>query len=88
MDEETRGLAIRATHAVGRLAGLAEALPGSRLLVEPFLRREALLSSRILERSGRPRGRNSEGVLEQRHYLTGALRVPLVSDARIAENAP
>lgn len=47
MDAETRGLVIRATHAVGRLAGLAEALPGSRLLVEPFLRREALLSSRI-----------------------------------------
>jgi Fic family protein len=47
MDEETRGLATRATYAVGRLAGLAEALPGVRLLVEPFLRREALLSSRI-----------------------------------------
>lgn len=47
MDEETRGLVTQATYAVGRLAGLAEALPGARLLVEPFLRREALLSSRI-----------------------------------------
>jgi Fic family protein len=47
MDEETRGLATQATYAVGKLAGLVEALPGAQLLVEPFLRREALLSSRI-----------------------------------------
>ena len=36
-----------ATHAVGELAGLARTLPNPHLLINPFLRREAVLSSRI-----------------------------------------
>lgn len=36
-----------ADHALGRLAGLSRGLPQPRLLMAPFLRREAVLSSRI-----------------------------------------
>lgn len=37
----------QADHALGRLTGLGRGLPESRLLMAPFLRREAVLSSRI-----------------------------------------
>src|SRR5919197_2157284 len=37
----------RATHAVGELAGLARTLPNPHLLINPFIRREDVLSSRI-----------------------------------------
>jgi Fic family protein len=36
-----------ADRALGELAGLARMLPNPRLLIDPFLRREAVLSSRI-----------------------------------------
>jgi Fic family protein len=36
-----------ATHALGELAGIARNLPDPDLLIRPFLRREAVLSSRI-----------------------------------------
>lgn len=47
LDRETQGKLIQAIHALGRLAGLAESSAAVHLLVGPFLRREALLSSRI-----------------------------------------
>jgi Fic family protein len=37
----------QADHALGRLAGLSRGLPKPQLLMAPFLRREAVLSSRI-----------------------------------------
>jgi len=36
-----------ADHALGRLAGAGRSLPNPHLLIQPFLRREAVLSSRI-----------------------------------------
>ncbi|HAL47138.1 MAG TPA: cell filamentation protein Fic [Dehalococcoidia bacterium] len=38
---------VDATDAVGRLAGVGETIQNPRLLIAPFLRREAVLSSRI-----------------------------------------
>jgi Fic family protein len=45
--EELQAQATRAVLAIGRLDGLAEALPNRRFLLHPFARREALASSRI-----------------------------------------
>lgn len=49
LDINTRLLAClsEATLAVGQLAGIAELLPNPKLLWSPFVRREAVLSSRI-----------------------------------------
>src|SRR5271166_1103559 len=44
---ETIRLLGQADRAVGQLDGIAESLPNPQLLVRPFLRREAELSSRI-----------------------------------------
>lgn len=41
------GALSKADHAVGRLAGEARRLPNPHLLIRPFVRREAVLSSRI-----------------------------------------
>ncbi len=41
------GLAAEAHRQVGELAGLARTLPNPHLLIRPFVRREAVLSSRI-----------------------------------------
>ena len=38
---------VDATGAVGRLAGVGETIQNPRLLIAPFLRREAVLASRI-----------------------------------------
>ena len=40
-------LISKADHALGTLAGLGETLPNPHLLIYPFIRREAVLSSRI-----------------------------------------
>ncbi|MGE3074654.1 MAG: Fic family protein [Dehalococcoidia bacterium] len=40
-------LLAEATHAVGQLDGIATFMPNPMLLVEPYMRREAVLSSRI-----------------------------------------
>lgn len=45
--EELQTQATRALLAIGRLDGLAEALPNRRFLLRPFIQREALASSRI-----------------------------------------
>jgi Fic family protein len=41
------GLLASAAHAVGQLAGVGHFMPNPNLVVEPYLRREAVLSSRI-----------------------------------------
>jgi len=46
-DEELLGLLSAADRAVGRLAGAGATLPNPHLLIGPFRRREAILSSRI-----------------------------------------
>lgn len=40
-------LLAEATHAIGHLDGIARFMPNPHLLVEPYMRREAVLSSRI-----------------------------------------
>lgn len=47
MDAELTVLHDRAVHALGILNGLGRMLPNPRLLIRPFVRREALASSRI-----------------------------------------
>ena len=47
IDWELAGLNARAERAMGELAGLGRMLPNPRLFINPFLRREAVLSSRI-----------------------------------------
>ncbi len=47
MDAELARLAEQAAHALGELSGLGRALPNPYLLISPFIRREAVLSSRI-----------------------------------------
>ena len=47
IDWELAGLNARAERAVGELAGLGRMLPNPKLFISPFLRREAVLSSRI-----------------------------------------
>jgi Fic family protein len=47
LDAETIFLLSAADSALGRLAGVGQMLPNPHLLIEPFLRREAILSSRI-----------------------------------------
>ena len=42
-----RGGAVGADRAIGRLAGEGRRLPNPHLLIRPFIRREAVLSSRI-----------------------------------------
>ncbi len=46
-DTELVGALSEADRALGRLAGLGSSLPNPYLLITPFLRREAVLSSRI-----------------------------------------
>ncbi|RLE36590.1 Fic family protein [Candidatus Acetothermia bacterium] len=41
------GLLSKADHALGELAGIGRTLPNPHLLIVPFIRREAVLSSRI-----------------------------------------
>ncbi len=47
LDPETIDLALRAERSVGGLAEIGRILPNPHLLINPFLRREAVLSSRI-----------------------------------------
>lgn len=47
MDAELTDLHDRAVHALGVLNGLGRMLPNPHLLIQPFVRREALASSRI-----------------------------------------
>jgi Fic family protein len=47
LSSETVFLLDKATRAVGTLAGVAETLPNPHLLIRPFVRREAVLSSKI-----------------------------------------
>lgn len=47
LDPETIDLALRAERSVGGLAEIGLILPNPHLLINPFLRREAVLSSRI-----------------------------------------
>ncbi len=47
MEGEPARLAERAAHALGELSGLGRILPNPYLLINPFIRREAVLSSRI-----------------------------------------
>lgn len=47
LDVESGMRLVQAIHALGRLTGFGETSPGAHLLIGPFLRREALLSSRI-----------------------------------------
>ena len=46
-DSELVEMLSTADHALGELAGIGRYLPNPHLLVRPFLRREAVLSSRI-----------------------------------------
>lgn len=46
-DVELVGLLSEADRALGQLAGLGRAMPNPHLLIGPFIRREAVLSSRI-----------------------------------------
>ena len=47
MDSEVVHLLAEASHAIGLLQGLVQSLPSPQILVRPFVRREAELSSRI-----------------------------------------
>jgi Fic family protein len=47
LDMETATLLAAANHALGKLAGTGQMLPNPHLLVEPFLQKEAILSSKI-----------------------------------------
>lgn len=47
LSSSTVSLLDRASRAVGMLAGVGETLPNPHLLIRPFLRREAVLSSKI-----------------------------------------
>jgi Fic family protein len=71
----------RATHAIGALAGVARTLPNPHLLINPFIRREAVLSSRIegtrstlsdlvLFEAGGPSASGLEDVREVANYVT------------------
>lgn len=46
-DDETLGIVSTAERALGQLAAIGNWLPNPHLLIRPFLRREAVLSSRI-----------------------------------------
>jgi Fic family protein len=46
-DNEFANLLSKASHSLGNLVGLGETLPNPHLLIYPFIRREAVLSSRI-----------------------------------------
>lgn len=46
-DSETVDLLSDADRGLGRLAGIGQLLPNPHLLIEPYIRREAVLSSRI-----------------------------------------
>jgi Fic family protein len=46
-DNETTSLLAQASLGLGQLVGLGETLPNAQLLIYPFIRREAVLSSRI-----------------------------------------
>jgi Fic family protein len=46
-DDELANLLSKASHSLGNLVGLGETLPNPHLLIYPFIRREAVLSSRI-----------------------------------------
>ena len=46
-DREMVQLLSDADRALGRLAGIGESLPNPHLLIAPYIRREAVLSSRI-----------------------------------------
>jgi Fic family protein len=45
--DELANLLSQASHSLGNLVGLGETLPNPHLLIYPFIRREAVLSSRI-----------------------------------------
>jgi len=47
LDMDTVSLLSEADRALGKLAGAGQMLPNPHLLIEPFLRREAILSSKI-----------------------------------------
>jgi Fic family protein len=47
LDMETASLLSAADHALGKLAGAGQLLPNPHLLIEPFLQKEAILSSKI-----------------------------------------
>ena len=47
MSSRSLALLDRASRSVGTLAGVGETVPNPRLLIRPFVRREAVLSSRI-----------------------------------------
>ena len=77
-----------ASRAVGTLAGAGETIPNPRLLIQPFIRREAVLSSRIegtqasisdlflYEASGRQRSQGDVAeVVNYVHALEGGIRL-------------
>ena len=80
ISSELLSLLDRTTLAVGTLAGVGETVPNPHLLIRPFLRREAILSSRIegtiaslsdvfaYEAGGR--GRPGGDVAEVMNYVT------------------
>ena len=47
MSQRLVSLLVDASSAVGTLRGIGETVPNPRLLIRPFIRREAVLSSRI-----------------------------------------
>ena len=72
-----------ADRAIGRLAGESRRLPNPHLLVQPFIRREAVLSSRIegtestltdllAAEAGARVARDSADLQEVANYVTGA----------------
>ncbi len=79
LSQDTIYLLDRASRAVAMLSGVGETLPNPHLLIEPFLRREAVLSSRIegtqasisdLFRFEASRARPAQGdVLEVSNYI-------------------
>jgi Fic family protein len=81
LDWDLAAKLARATHAVGALAGVARTLPNPHLLINPFIRREAVLSSRIegtrstlsdlvLFEAGGPSASGLEDVKEVANYVT------------------
>lgn len=78
-DAELVGVLSAADRALGELAGLGRQLPNPHLLMRPFIRREAVLSSRI-------EGTETD-IAGLYAYEAGQLALPGMESARSAEDA-